>query len=230
MRGRHRSDSDPYAGRRARLLREIEAEVRETSRHLGKSTLDPRVLEAVSRVPRHEFVPEDERDSAYGNFPLSIGCGQTISQPYIVAVMTDLLLPQPDDIVLEIGTGCGYQTAILAELVGEVYSIEIVESLARAAAERLARLGYDNVHTRIGDGHRGWPEHAPFDGIIVTAGATSVPPDLVDQLRPGGRLVVPVQKGGWSQDLELIRKDADGAIVTRSVLPVAFVPLTGDDA
>lgn len=185
--------------------------------------LDPRVLEAMRRVPRHEFVPAEQRHAAYRNRPLPIGQGQTISQPYIVALMTDLLQLAPAAKVLEIGTGCGYQAAVLAEIAAEVYSIEIVEPLARTAADTLARLGY-RVHTRIGDGYKGWPEAAPFDAIIVTAAPDHIPSALVAQLRPGGRMVIPV--GTLNQELMVVTKNADGTTINEDIVPVRFVPLT----
>jgi protein-L-isoaspartate(D-aspartate) O-methyltransferase len=213
---------------RAPERREMIEDVRELYRSIGparsKPELDPRVLDALERVPRHEFVPEGERASAYRNRPLPIGHRQTISQPFIVALMTDLLETKPDHRVLEVGTGSGYQAAVLSQLVREVYSIEIVPSLGKEAAETLQRLGYTNVTTRIGDGYRGWPEHAPYDGIIVTAAPDHVPPDLVEQLKPGGRLVIPV--GGINQDLMVIEKNADGTTTTTEIVPVRFVPLT----
>lgn len=190
----------------------------------GKSRLSPAVLDAMRQVPRHEFVPPRLRDRAYENRPLPIGEGQTISQPYIVALMTDLLAPEPNQKVLEVGTGSGYQAAVLSRLVERVYSIEVVEPLARSSAERLASLGFRNVAVRHGDGYAGWPEQAPFDSIIVTAGATDVPPPLVAQLKPGGRMVIPV--GAGDQDLLLIEKRADGSVRRRSILPVSFVPFT----
>ena len=186
------------------------------------------MLDAINTVERHEFVPDDEIEYAYQNQPLPIGHGQTISQPYIVALMTELLEPEADDVVLEIGTGSGYQAAILAELVGEVYTIEIVESLASQADARLARLGYDNVTTRLGDGYFGWPEQAPFDSIVVTAAATHVPPPLVEQLKPGGKMVIPVGGRFTTQWLLLVEKNENGEVVTRQVTAVRFVPLTGE--
>ena len=216
-----------YAVRRAALVKIVEDDVRATSRFIGKDEFNPRVIEALATVPRHAFVSEGQRRRAYLNRPLPIGHGQTISQPYIVALMTDLLEVDADDIVLEIGTGSGYQAAILAELVKQVYTIEIVEPLGMAAAARLTRLGYDNVVTRLGDGYYGWEEKAPFDAIVVTAAASHLPPLLIAQLKPGGRMAVPV--GGWffTQHLVLVEKDVGGAVTTRQVLPVAFVPLTG---
>jgi protein-L-isoaspartate(D-aspartate) O-methyltransferase len=208
-----------------RLLEEIEADVRETAYLTGRAALDPRVMEAFGRVPRHAFVPNGLQVSAYDNHPLPIGHGQTISQPYIVALMTDLIRPRPEDVVLEIGTGSGYQAAVLSGLVKQVYSVELVEALGLLARERLQRLGYGNVEVRVGDGHLGWPEHAPYDGILVTAAAESVPPALVRQLKPGGVLVIPVGLSHFSQQLRLISKDADGQVQERNVLPVVFVPL-----
>jgi protein-L-isoaspartate(D-aspartate) O-methyltransferase len=186
------------------------------------------VLQALNEVRRHEFVPPAARDEAYGNHPLPIGHGQTISQPYIVALMTDLVDPEPSDIVLEIGTGSGYQAAVLARLVDTVYSIEIVEPLAESAAKRLERLGYDNIVTRLGDGYFGWEEQAPFDAIVVTAAASHVPPPLIRQLKPGGRMVIPVGGRFTVQYLLLIEKSPEGEVVTRQISAVRFVPLTGD--
>jgi len=219
--------SEDYAAEREALVREIRYNVRETSEYIGKSTLDERVMKVMGEVPRHEFVPEDVRHIAYENRPLSIGHGQTISQPYIVALMTELVGPQPHDRVLEIGTGSGYQAAVLAELVENVYSIEIVPPLGEEAAARLERLGYDNVETRIGDGYFGWPEAAPFDAIVVTAAAGHIPPSLVQQLKPGGTMLIPVGGRFQVQQLTLVDKDDDGKVYTRQVLPVRFVPLTG---
>lgn len=210
-----------------RMLRDIRWETAETRAWIGKSELDPRVLEAMSEVPRHAFVPRGLEDCAYDNGPLSIGQGQTISQPYIVALMSDLLATQAHHVVLEVGCGSGYQSAVLSRLVKQVYALEIVPELAQAAQERLSRLGYGNVAVRQGDGYQGWPEHAPFDGIIVTAAAPEIPPPLVEQLRPGGRMVIPVGLPYMRQDLLLLEKSASGEITTRNMLPVAFVPLTG---
>jgi protein-L-isoaspartate(D-aspartate) O-methyltransferase len=190
----------------------------------ARGVRDPRVLAAMRAVPRHELMPESERGEAYEDRPLPIGHGQTISQPYIVAAMTELLALEPGERVLEVGTGSGYQAAILAELGVEVYSIEIVEPLGQRAAEDLARLGY-SVNLRIGDGYRGWPEAAPFDAIIVTAAPDQVPPPLIEQLKVGGRLVIPV--GSWSQELVLLRKEEDG-VRRESVADVRFVPMTGE--
>ena len=220
--------ADEYAEARRHLVTVIEQDVRATSLYLDKETLDPRVMAAIARVPRHEFVPAEQRPHAYANRPLPIGHGQTISQPYIVALMSDLIKPQADHRVLELGTGSGYQAAMLAELTGQVYSIEIIEALGTQAAERLSRLGYDNVTTRIGDGYYGWEEHAPFDAIVVTAAASHVPPPLVAQLKPGGRMVIPVGSRFLTQQLVLIEKDPGGQLITRQILPVKFVPLTGE--
>ena len=181
----------------------------------------------MGRVPRHRFVPDGEGYGAYYNHPLPIGHGQTISQPYIVALMTDLLQLDKEDTVLEVGTGSGYQAAILSELAGKVYSIEIVAPLAERAAKLLRELGYANVEVRAGDGHAGWPEHAPYDSIIVTAAPDEVPQALIAQLKPGGRMAIPVGEGWFAQELLLITKDIDGISHRRDILPVRFVPLTG---
>ena len=209
------------------LLDEIREEVWATRQLTGRPVLDERVMAALREVPRHSFVPDESRHSAYANHPLPIGHGQTISQPYIVALMTDLIRPRPEDVVLEIGTGSGYQAAILSRLVKRVYSMEIVEELAREARARLQHLGYDNVEVRSGNGRLGWPEHAPYDAIIVAAAASRIPPALIGQLRPGGTLVIPVGEQHMAQDLRVIRKAGSGRVEERSVLPVAFVPLTG---
>ena len=188
---------------------------------------DPRVLAAMAEVPRERFVPQAMAEFAYEDSPLPIDAEQTISQPYIVALSTDLIDPQPEHVVLEIGTGSGYQAAVLAELVRHVYSIEIVEPLGRGAAERLAALGYRNVEVRIGDGYQGWPEHAPFDAIVVTAAAPFIPEPLLAQLKPSGKMVIPVGSERGGQELLLVEKKADGTIQKRVVLPVRFVPMTG---
>jgi protein-L-isoaspartate(D-aspartate) O-methyltransferase len=216
--------SDDRAAERQQMVSEIVAIDRLTAGETGRRALDPRVLDAMRKVPRHAFVPPLQRRSAYRNRPLSIGAGQTISQPYIVALMTDLLELTPGDKVLEIGTGCGYQAAVLGELVRDVYTMEIVGSLGRTAAKTLARLDYANVHARIGDGYQGWPDEAPFDAIIVTAAPDHIPPALIEQLKPGGRLVIPV--GTHSQELLVVRKQADGTTIKEQIVPVRFVPLT----
>jgi protein-L-isoaspartate(D-aspartate) O-methyltransferase len=184
------------------------------------------VLAALRKVPRHEFVPALQQSKAYEDHPLPIGLGQTISQPYIVALMSELAQVQRGQRVLEIGTGSGYQAAVLTELGAEVYTIEILEPLARAAAERLKRLGYNRVVTKAGDGYNGWPAHAPFDAILVTAAAEPVPPPLIEQLQPGGRLVIPVGQPGDLQNLMVLEKDTAGKIHSRNITPVVFVPLT----
>ena len=219
-----------HAEARAALIAEIEAEVRDTSHFLGKSALDPAVIAAVRAVPREAFVPDAVRDLAYINRPLSIGHGQTISQPYIVAVMTDMLRLTPQSRVLEIGTGCGYQTAILATIAAEVFTVEVIGPLARSAEARLADLGFRNIQFRVGDGRLGWPEAAPFDAIIVTAAAAKPPSVLIEQLGTGGRLVVPVGRQHRTQFLTRIEKDAKGAIHKERMLPVAFVPLVAGDS
>jgi protein-L-isoaspartate(D-aspartate) O-methyltransferase len=208
------------------MIEEIAAEAAATADYTGRPAFDGRVMTAMASVPRHAFVPPVEEAYAYINNALPIGHGQTISQPYIVALMTDLLDPRPDHSVLEIGTGSGYQAAILSELVRHVYSIEVIPELAAEASERLQRLGYRNVSVRAGDGNAGWPEHAPYDGIIVTAAATQVPAALLAQLRNGGRMIIPVGTNG-SQELLLIEKSASGVVSERGILPVAFVPLVG---
>lgn len=217
--------SDSVAGR-VSMLSDIEDEIALTRRETGKAALEERVIAAIAKVPREVFVPENERHLAFRNGPVCIGCGQTISQPFIVALMTDLLAPKAGQTVLEIGTGSGYQAAVLAEVVGQVFSIEIIEDLATRSRERLARLGYDNVTVRHGDGYHGWEEHAPYDGIIVTAAAPHIPPPLVAQLKPGARLVIPVGVPDFFQVLKVVEKCADGSTTSRDVLSVAFVPLT----
>jgi protein-L-isoaspartate(D-aspartate) O-methyltransferase len=214
-----------------RARRQMVQQIATLARDLGSDAL-PRalsapVMNAMEKVPRHRFVPTGEVGNAYENRPLPIGYGQTISQPYIVALMTELARPEPDAVVLEIGTGSGYQAAILAELGCRVYTIEIIEPLAREAAERLHGTGYPQVTVRSGDGYYGWEEHGPFDAILVTAAASHVPPPLVKQLKPGGRMIVPVGAQFLTQYLTLVEKRHDGTIATRQLLPVRFVPLTG---
>jgi len=210
------------------MLDEIEAEVAYTSRLIGKSQLDPRVMAAIGKVSREAFVSPDLIGYAYDNGPLPIGHGQTISQPYIVALMTDLLQLEPDHVVLEVGTGCGYQAAVLSQLVKQVFTIERIPELADASAARLQSLGYRNIQYRTGNGYDGWPEHAPYDAIIVTAAAAHIPQALVDQLKSGGRLVIPVGLPYMPQELMLVEKDEQGEIHTRDILGVAFVPLQED--
>ena len=207
------------------MVAEIEAEVRATADLLGKAALAPEVRAALLAVPRHAFVSSQKTRAAYVNAPLPIGHGQTISQPYIVAVMTDLLELRPHHRVLEVGTGCGYQTAILARLAARVYSIEIVPELARDAAARLGRMGYDDIELRTGDGHLGWPQAAPFDAILVAAAARRVPRALGAQLAVGGRMILPIARRFRGQELVLVEKDAAGRLHQRFVLPVAFVPM-----
>jgi len=190
-----------------------------------RGVTNPAVLAAMEAVPRHEFVLPEHRSLAYADSPLPIGFGQTISQPYIVALMTELLDPEPDDVVLEVGTGSGYQAAVAARIVASVYTIELVPELAASAADRLERLGVTNVEVRAGDGYLGWPVHAPFDGILVTAGADHVPPPLVEQLAPGARMVIPVDVAGGDQVLQVVEKREDGSVEVRDVAPVRFVPL-----
>lgn len=209
----------------SRMIRDIETEVALTRHLIGKDALDPRVMEAMRKVPRDRFVPLALEASAFDNGPLPIGCGQTISQPYIVALMTDLLRPEPDDIILEIGTGSCYQAAVLSQLVKRIYTVEIIPELGAAAARRSKQLGYGNVEFRIGDGGYGWPEHAPYDGIIVTAAAPRFPEPLLEQLKAGGRLVIPIGLPYHYQELMVVEKDEQGRCTARSVLGVAFVPL-----
>jgi len=218
---------DPYALKREAMIQEIVADVKAGYGNLEKNKLDEKVINILGRVPRHEFVPEKLRKVAYENRPLPIGHGQTISQPYIVAIMTDLLQVDEGDRVLEVGTGSGYQIAVLAELVKKAYSIEIIEPLGKQAKERLQRLGYENIELRIGDGYYGWKEHAPFDAIVVTAAASHIPPPLIKQLKPGGRMLIPVGSRFMIQELLLVEKSEQGKVSTQQLLPVAFVPLTG---
>jgi protein-L-isoaspartate(D-aspartate) O-methyltransferase len=192
----------------------------------SRGITNTRVLAAMAKVPRHEFVPEHLADAAYEDHPLPIGYNQTISQPYIVALMTELLQLRPGAKVLEVGTGSGYQAAILAEVGAQVYSLEILEPLAKTSAELLQRLGYTNIQVKHGDGYLGWPEHAPYDAIIVTAAVDHVLQSLVEQLKPGGRLVIPVEDGPARQSLLLVEKSIDGSVTTHNVAPVLFVPLT----
>lgn len=214
--------------RRQQMARAIEQSVRNSAEYTGLNVLSDRVMTVMGEVPREEFVPASHRHLAYENTPQPIAAGQTISQPLIVALMTELLDPQADDVVLEVGTGSGYQAAVLAKLVAHVYSVEIVTILAESAKATLQRLGYSNVSVRAGDGYAGWPEKAPFDGIIVTAAAEHIPQPLLDQLKPGGKLVIPVGEEHGYQELLSVTMGADGQIEKRSVLPVRFVPLTGE--
>jgi protein-L-isoaspartate(D-aspartate) O-methyltransferase len=221
------ADDDDFAAARHRMLADIDDTVAVTRREIGRAALAPEVMAAMGRVPRHEFVPDELRARAYANRPLPIGHGQTISQPYIVALMTDLIELKPDSVVLEIGTGSGYQAAVLAELADRVYTMEIVEPLGLEAKARLARLGYDNVQVKLADGYHGWPEKGPFHAIVVTAAASHIPPPLVAQLRPGAKLVIPVGERFSVQHLLVVHKQQDETVVVRQILPVRFVPLTG---
>jgi protein-L-isoaspartate(D-aspartate) O-methyltransferase len=222
-------NADPFVELRQQMIAVIAAETVFLTGEIGKAALGARVLETMAKVPRHEFVPVEVRAYAYVNSPLPIGCNKTISQPFIVALMTDLLDLQPGDRVLEIGTGLGYQAAILSALVQQVYSVEIIEELAQQAKRRLARQGCDNVQLRLGNGFYGWPEHAPFDKIIVTAGTDLVPPPLLNQLKPGGRMVIPTGLPD-SQQLVLVQKDAGGRTTTKNILRVRFSLMEGTEA
>jgi protein-L-isoaspartate(D-aspartate) O-methyltransferase len=209
------------------MLREIEADTLLTARETGRTALDSRVMAAMAKVPRHEFVAPELHRHAYDNRPLPIGYGQTISQPYIVALMTDLLGLGRDSKVLEIGTGSGYQAAVLSEMEARVFTIEIIPELGKDVAQRFLDLGYLEITSRVGDGYYGWEEEAPFDAIIVTAASPTIPPPLVAQLKPGGVMVIPIGGPFSVQQLTLVEKDESGVVRTRHVLPVAFVPLTG---
>ena len=219
------TQAQDYTSLRARLVAEVDAMYAETRGETGFGAMSPAVRAALGKVERHRLVPPGQAAMAYRNHPLPIGAGQTISQPYIVALSAELLNPKASDVVLEVGTGSGYQAAVLAEIVKQVYSIELLESLGTTAAARLAELGYRNVEVRIGDGYAGWPEQAPFDGIVVTAAAPQVPPALVAQLKTGGRMVIPVGGSSDIQYLKLLVKRADGGYDEKRVLPVRFVPL-----
>jgi len=219
---------DHFRDSREQMIRLIEADVRSTSDYLKQSSLDTRVLEAMATVPRHEFVPPHLVDLAYRNRPLPIGHGQTISQPYIVAIMTDLLDIEPGQRVLEIGTGSGYQAAVLAEVGARVWTIEIIQALGVQAQARLQRLGYNTIEVRLGDGYYGWPGEDSFDAIIVTAAASHIPPPLLQQLKPGAKMIIPVGSQFSTQQLVLITRSDNDEFITRQVLPVRFVPLTGD--
>ena len=218
---------DPFVSARRAMIADIRASAEAVGDVGGRHGISDETLEAMGEVPRHLFVPPALQNDAYENRPLPIGHGQTISQPYIVAVMTDALTCAPGQKVLEIGTGSGYQAAVLQRVGAHVFSIEIIPALAKSAAARLNTLGYDAVQVRTGDGYYGWPEHAPFDRIIVTAAASHIPPSLIDQLARGGRMLIPVGGPFAVQELLLVEKHADGALRTRSLLPVQFVPLTG---
>lgn len=217
-------DETTFDTLRQQMIKEIAAHTSYVSDQLNRHVLDGRVMAAMGKVPRHEFVPVELKAYAYANMPLPIGYGKTISQPFIVALMTDLLDPHPQDSVLEIGTGFGYQAAILAELVDKVYSVEIIEELAAGAQKRLGRLGYENIETCITNGYHGWSEHAPFDKLIVTAAPDLIPPPLINQLKPGGRMVIPAGLKD-SQQLMLVEKDGSGRITTSEILAVRFSEL-----
>lgn len=219
------AEAQDFAAQRSRMVAEVEAMYAETRSETGLGAMSPAVRAAMGKVERHRLVPPGEVSRAYRNHPLPIGNGQTISQPYIVALSTDLLQPRPQDVILEVGTGSGYQAAVLAEIVARVYSIELIPDLGNTARERLQGLGYRNIEVRIGDGYAGWPDKAPFDGIVVTAAAPRVPKALVDQLKTGGRLVIPVGGEGETQFLKVLTKRADGGVDEKRVLPVRFVPL-----
>jgi protein-L-isoaspartate(D-aspartate) O-methyltransferase len=221
-------EQDPNTELRQTMVEVVALHAQFAREHLGKDTLDARVLRAMAKVPRHEFVPVEIRPYAYADQPLPIGWNKTISQPFIAAVMADLLDLQPSDVVLEVGTGLGYHAAVLAELAAKVFSVEIVEELGMAAKRNLARLGYKSVTLRIGDGTRGWPEHAPFDKIVVAAGSELIPPMLLQQLRPGGRMVLPTGTAE-AQELMVVTRDAAGKVSTRCVMPVRFAMLEAAD-
>lgn len=213
---------------RRNMLEEVVADTADTAVYSGRAKLDPLVIKALGEVERHRFVPDELAPIAYLNRPLPIGHGQTISQPFIVALMTDLMQLKAGDKVLEIGTGSGYQAAVLAEMGAQVYSVEIIEPLAKRADDHLRAMGYSTIKTRIGDGYYGWPEEAPFDAVIVTAAASEVPPPLIEQLKSGGRMVIPLGSPFADQNLMLVEKQPDGTVTSRQVLPVRFVPLTGN--
>lgn len=220
------NDDDPFREMREQMVDRQLAQ----GGMLGRDAIeDENVLDAMRTVKRHEFVPDQYRRQAYLDRPMPIGHGQTISQPYIVAYMTELLELEEDDVVFEVGAGSGYHAAVMAEIVEEVYTVEIVEPLAESCAERLERLGYDNITVRHADGYYGWEEHAPFDAIVVTAAASHIPPPLVEQLKPEGRMIIPVGPPMQTQNLMLVEKDEEGRVTRRNVMPVRFVPLTRED-
>ena len=219
-------NEEQFAALRQHMVAEIAATTVLVGEQIGKYNLDPQVMEVMGKVPRHEFVPLELQPYAYLNRPLPIGFDKTISQPFIVALMTDLLQIRTEDVVLEIGTGLGYQAAILAELAQKVYSIEILEPLAAQARKRLGRAGYANIEIRLGNGYHGWPEHAPFDKVMVTAAPDLIPPSLINQLKPGGRMMVPAGLPD-SQQLILVEKGPDGRLATKEILPVRFSELEG---
>jgi protein-L-isoaspartate(D-aspartate) O-methyltransferase len=220
---------EQFAALRQHMVLEIATHTALLGERIGRYNLDPRVMEVMGKVPRHEYVPVELQPYAYLNRPLPIGFEKTISQPFIVALMTDALRLRAEDVVLEIGTGLGYQAAVLAELAGKVYSIEIIDALGEEAAKRLRRAGYDNIELRIGNGYHGWPEHAPFDKLIVTAAPDLIPPPLIHQLKPGGRMVIPAGLPD-SQQLILVEKNTDGRLATKELLPVRFSQLEGAES
>ena len=211
-----------------RMLADIKIEVNFTRGYIGKNALDERVMDAMARVPRDAFVPDKMKKLAFDNCPLPIGHDQTISQPYIVALMSDLLDLRADHSVLEVGTGCGYQTAILSQLCARVYSVERIAALTEVARSHFEKLNYRNIDTLVGNGYDGWPEHAPYDAIVVTAAASHIPDALIEQLKPGGNMVVPIGLANMHQELMLVKKDANDEINVESILPVAFVPMIDD--
>lgn len=221
--------TDGFEPLRQHMLAEVAAHTIYVSARIGKAALAKPVMEAMGHVPRHEFVPPELQPYAYADTPLPIGCDKTISQPFIVALMTDLLGLEPTDAVLEIGTGLGYQAAILAELARKVYSVEIIEELARQAEHRLRRLGYTNIELKVGNGYYGWPEHAPFDKIIVTAAPDLIPPPLIAQLKPDGRMVIPAGLPE-AQQLIVLTKQRDGKLAITEILPVRFSTLEGGES
>jgi len=220
-------DENQFDLMRRQMILEVVAETVFLTQRLGRAALDARVIDVMAKIPREEFVPVELRPYAYLNRPLPVGCGKTISQPFIIALMTDLLEAQAGDVVLEVGTGVGYQAAILAELVQQVYSVEIIDELAQHAKRRLMRLGYRNIEVRTGNGYYGWPEQAPFDKIIVTAAPDLIPPPLLAQLKPGGRMVIPAGIPD-EQQLMLVEKAENGTLATSNILPVRFSELEGD--
>ncbi len=223
--GREMSNESDFTTLRHSMVELIEVDVQLSHDRIDKDRLDDRVMAAMARVPRHRFVPSELQHVAYVDYPLPIGCGKTISQPFMVALMTDLLEVEQGDAVLEVGTGLGYQAAILAEMAEKVYTVEIIEELAREGERRLGAAGYDNIRFRIGDGAQGWPEHAPYDKVIVTAAAELIPPALLQQLKAGGKMVVPAGIEE-QQQLLLVDKDEGGRINTREVIPVLFSQMT----
>src|SRR5271169_1043934 len=218
------TNADNFAALRQSMIEQIAVQAIYVSARIGKAAFAGRVMQAMDKVPRHAFVPIELQPYAYANSPLPIGFNKTIAQPFIVALMTDLLDVQPNDTVLEIGTGLGYQAAIVAALAQKVYSIEVIEELSEQAKQRLRRLGYVNIELRIGNGYHGWAEHAPFDKVIVTAAPELIPPPLIDQLKPGGKMVIPAGLAD-AQQLILVEKDSHGRVMTKEILPVRFSQL-----